>query len=160
MAVGAVANPATVGAERDAAVWASQDGLSWHRVALDGHTGDDILERVIATPSGLVAAGLAGTRFDSWSARPDGSGWTRVGHFADHGPVTSVPRVIDLARAPADRGVYAAISTGAAAQLWHLTGAQAQQVTLPPEVHDIAGLTGDGTTALLATGAGMIWATG
>lgn len=160
VAVGGVANPATVGSERDAAAWTSQDGRSWQRASVPSRPGDDILERVIATPAGLIAAGLDGTGFAAWTADAAGGNWQRVGHFGDHGPVTSVPRIIDLAPAPGDHDVYAAVSTGAAAQLWVLTGAHAEAVNLPRGATDIAGLAGNGTMTLLATGAGALWATG
>ena len=158
-AVGGIAPAGSAGAERNAAAWTSPDGRTWQRIAVPARPGDDILERVVATPTGLLAAGADGSGFAAWTASADGTGWTRDAHFADHAPVTSVPRIIDLVSAP-DRKVYAALSTGDDVQLWRGPGALWSQMRLPSGVTSIAGLAGDGTTTLLATPDGAIYATG
>ena len=73
------------GDDLDAAVWMSQDGLVWTRVAdTDGAltgTGDQALASVTVGGSGLVAIGREklGGDFDSvvWVS-PDGASWTRI----------------------------------------------------------------------------------
>jgi hypothetical protein len=71
----------------DAAVWISQDGRSWGRIAHDeevlGGPGVQRMDAVAAFPDGVVAVGLQNVDGDADGAvwlSPDGLRWSRVAH--------------------------------------------------------------------------------
>jgi hypothetical protein len=78
---------ASLGDDRDAAVWTSPDGLTWTRVPHDeanlGGPNWESMNAVTAGGPGLVAVGVASLGDDSdaavWTS-PDGLTWTRVPH--------------------------------------------------------------------------------
>ncbi len=75
------------GGDRDAAVWTSTDGLSWHRVphkeTVFGGPDAQLMASVTQGGPGLVAVGLDGSGGDfdaaAWVSA-DGSSWERVPH--------------------------------------------------------------------------------
>ncbi len=59
-------------------VWTSRDGYTWSSVPLDSAVfGDSMMDKVIATDTGLLAVGTAGERGAAWTS-PDGTAWTRI----------------------------------------------------------------------------------
>lgn len=69
------------GDEDAAAVWTSSDGLTWTRLPHDeselGGSGTQSMRAVVATETGLVAAGGDAGAAAVWSS-PDGTTWTRT----------------------------------------------------------------------------------
>ena len=87
VAVGRDTDPA--GSNFDAAVWRSDDGLTWERVALpaDGFSGPESqgMNDVVSTGTGLVAVGRDGLDAAVWRSG-DGVTWERVRSDVLQGP--------------------------------------------------------------------------
>jgi hypothetical protein len=132
----------------DPMAWTSADGLSWRRMVVPATGGEQyrILQRVVATGDGLVAAGLDGDRFGAW--RLAGSGWQAAGRFGSLA-TGSVQQIQGLASAGGR--VWAAGCDGRQYALWSSSGGDApwRPAQLP-----LALATGSADHVLTVTGAG------
>jgi hypothetical protein len=150
----------------DPAAWTSADGLSWRRMAVPVTGGDQyrLLQRVVATGDGLVAAGVDGYRFGAW--RLAGGAWRQAGQFGAFG--NGVGQLVQSLASAGGR-VWAAGSDGNEYGLWSSAGDGAwQQVELPLALaaagadHALA-VAGAGRTLLLTADdgrRGRAWVTG
>lgn len=135
LAVGGITPPGSVGSARDAIAWRSSDGRRWERLTLSAEPGDDLLQRVTATPTGVLAVGPDPTGFSVWTADASGQSWRRAGHFGGVGGGTAVPAVSSLVSAGTPGVDYAVVSDSATYGLWRGTsGTDWRQVTLPVSV--------------------------
>jgi hypothetical protein len=137
----------------DPMAWTSGDGLSWQRMAVPATGGDQyrLLQRVVATGDGLVAAGLDGDRFGAW--RLAGSGWRAAGRFGTLA-TGSVRQIQGLASAGGR--VWVAGCDGREYALWSSSGGDGawRPVRLPLALaaagaDHVLTLTGAGRTLLL-----------
>jgi hypothetical protein len=95
--------------------WTSPDGVSWHRQEVPGSDGFTDLERVIKVDDGLLAAGIRGEEFGTWT-RVDGT-WKRLGTFGELDPDRRAgPYVSALSRA--GETYFASVSDGTVYQLF------------------------------------------
>jgi hypothetical protein len=150
----------------DPVAWTSGDGLSWQRTSVPVAGGDQyrLLQRVIATGDGVVAAGVDGERFGAWRLA-DGE-WRRDGRF---GALAESGGQLVQSLASAGGRVWAAACDGREYGLWSSAGNGAWgQVELPLALaaggadHALA-LAGSGRTLLVVADdgrRGRAWVTG
>jgi hypothetical protein len=111
--------------------WTSSDGLRWRRQEVPAGTdGFADLERVVALGDRLVAVGIRGTRFGSWT-RTDGT-WNADKAFGRLSAGTGAPFVSGLAVTTND-GILAAASDGSRFHLWARSGGDWRGVRTPTE---------------------------
>lgn len=142
--------------------WTSPDGQAWHRQEVPGSDGFTDLERVINTGDGLLAAGIRGDEFGTWT-RVDGT-WKRLGTFARLDPDRRAGPYVS-ALTPAGSNYFAAISDGTTYQLWASADAHDWRPVPTPTTPTTAGehimaLGASGSTLLLLADdgeAGRIW---
>lgn len=155
--VGAGAHPGQM-MDRDPLAWASADGLTWvaDEMPARADEGEDVHRAVLRSDGTVVAVGLSGTRFASWT-RIDGT-WeesVRFGRLSSE--PTGAPYVATLV--DSDLGVLATVSTGADYELWLLGGDETWQrldVPLTPQTagdHALA-VGGGGSALVLVADAG------
>ncbi|GAB7004894.1 hypothetical protein JCM18899A_23670 [Nocardioides sp. AN3] len=122
---------------REPQAWTSHDATTWAREEIPGGPGFDDAERVVATPEGLVALGLRGNRFGTWTRR--GGAWRKGASFG-HLPSTASksPFVASLSAHGDD--LWATTSDGARYALWHRAGTSAwEHVETPAAAPATAG---------------------
>jgi len=75
--------------DRDPLAWTSPDGRTFTRVPLPGGPEDEAAQRVLRTPDGILAVGVAGPGFAAWRGDPSGAaGWQAAGRFGATGTGT------------------------------------------------------------------------
>jgi hypothetical protein len=123
--------------DRQPLAWTSPDGRAWERTEVPGTDGFDDLERVLATPDGLVALGLRGDGFGAWLRTEDG--WEAASGFGSvPDDSRASPFVSSLAHGV--RGLWATTSDGSAYGLWHSDdGDEWTEVGLPAPAPATAG---------------------
>jgi hypothetical protein len=108
--------------------WTSADGVAWQRQPVPAGTdGFADLERVTSTRNGLVAAGIRGDGFATWSRA--GSTWsagTVFGHATEGGTAPFVSGI-----AAAGSGLYVAVSDGTRFDLWDHTDGHWRKAAIP-----------------------------
>jgi hypothetical protein len=150
----------------DPLAWTSADGLGWQRMTVPVTGGDEyrILQRVVATGDGAVAAGLDGDRFGAW--RLAAGGWQTAGRFGTLA-TGSVQQIRGLASAGGR--VWAAGCDGREYGVWSSSGdAVWRPVQLPLALaadgaDHVLTVTGAGRTLLLIADdgrAGHAWVAG
>jgi hypothetical protein len=152
LAVGGITPTGSHLAARDPLAWRSTGGRTWTRIGFPTTSGDDLLERVTATTTGVLAAGPDADGFAVWSGDPSGVRWRRVAHFGATVSGSAVPAVADLVEVGSAGSAYAVVSDAAEFQLWRGTGADWQRVTLPVAVP--AGPTQNGPRVVSAAASG------
>lgn len=104
--------------DRQPQAWTSPDGATWTREPMPGSTQFDDVERVVATPTGLLGVGLRGSTFGAWQRR-DGT-WSRGTTFGRIPSDASRSPFVGSAAARGDE-VWVTTSDGARYALWHST---------------------------------------
>jgi hypothetical protein len=95
--------------------WTSADGVAWTRQQVPaGGTGFADLERVISTSTGLVAAGIRGNRFATWTRT--GGAWSAGPTFGRTTEGGTAPFVSGIAAVGSQ--TYVALSDGSRFGLW------------------------------------------
>ena len=104
--------------DRDPLVWTSADGVTWARVALPATSDDEQAQRVVRTPAGVIALGVAGGGFAAWRGDPAGaSSWRSAGRFGATG--SGVVAGVESAALLDGPGRLVAATTGAGGHdLW------------------------------------------
>ena len=143
-------------ADRDPLVWTSPDAAAWTRVPLPGTPDDESAHRLVRTPDGLVAVGVAGGSFAAWAAADPGgaTGWESAVRFGATG--TGVVTGVEAAALLDGPGRLVAATTGADGhRLWagDLGGAGWRPVETPVAV----GTGGFTATAVAGSGGTMLY---
>jgi hypothetical protein len=120
--------------DRDPLAWTSPDGRTFTRVPLPGGPEDEVAQRVLRTPDGILAVGVAGPGFAAWRGDASGaSGWQAAGRFGatGSGTVAGVESAVVL-----DGHVLAATVAADGHRLWtaDLAGDGWRPVDLPAPV--------------------------
>ncbi|HTF07368.1 MAG TPA: hypothetical protein VK659_04265 [Asanoa sp.] len=121
--------------DRDPFVWTSADARAWTRVPLPGTPDDEEAQRLVRTPDGIVAVGLAGTGFAAWHGDLSGGGWSAASRFGATG--AGVVAGIDGLAILGGASRLVAATTGADGhRLWtaDLAGKGWQSVATPVQV--------------------------
>ncbi len=141
------AGSVTNGTETDAALWASGDGINWHRVgsaqAAFGGPGDRSIMGLAQLGTGMVAVGGIRTG-GAWSPAswisPDGASWSQPSEAfpmvarPDADVDGSVARTVSASASPAGTTLLVAVGGGSGAQrAWQSeNGVGWTEVPLPP----------------------------
>lgn len=135
LVVGAITPPASPGSARDPAAWYSTDGQQWQRLSLPATAGDDLLQRAVPVPGGILAIGTDPAGFSAWMAGAAGGDWRRVAQFGRNAGGATVPAVTSLAAAGSPGTTFAVVSDSQTYQLWRASnGTGWTQVPLPVPV--------------------------
>jgi hypothetical protein len=142
--------------DRDPVVWASADGRQWRRVVLPATSEDEIVQRLVAVPGGVLALGVRGNRYAAWhwtggGQLPSVAGdWQAIGRFGatGSGAVAGIE-----AAAATDTGV---VATSLAADGHHLWLADESGERWSPMVAPAEAPPGGDTATSIAAGRGRV----
>jgi hypothetical protein len=149
--------------DREPTAWTSPDGATWSREQVPGTTDLDDLERVVATPGGVVALGLRGSTFGAWE-RLRGTWRQRTSFGEIPSDASHVSFVASLVSDGAH--LWATASDGVRYGLWRGTDATSwAAVRLPASApatageHTLSVAAGEGVVLLLSDNGhgGRVW---